>query len=201
MVFGLPTKSKRNPASFFRTAFGHVYKNGPYHGLQRNLLVPQHRWHVTPWLVRGVKLCFIETAIFYRSTLQGLHWHLTNNNNYLVGKKIQGHFTHEIESPWPLHFKHSHWWKRRSQSKFAFHYAWGTNGVCECKMDVKCTWIPTWHQMTMFHDHLDYFHTKPPLGGRSNTKSGDHCTPNAHNRWLILFYHVWGPRMNRHSLK
>ena len=23
----------------------------------------------------------------------------------------------------------------------------GTNGVCECKMDVKSTWIPTWHQM------------------------------------------------------
>jgi hypothetical protein len=43
----------------------------------------------------------------------------------------KGHFTHEIESRWPLHFKHSHWWKRRSRSKFASHYAWGTNGVCE----------------------------------------------------------------------
>ena len=35
-----------------------------------------------------------------------------------------------------LHFKHSRWWKRRSRSKFASHYAWGTNGVCECKMNV-----------------------------------------------------------------
>ena len=36
----------------------------------------------------------------------------------------KGHFTHETESPWPLHFKHSHWWKWRSQSKFATsHYA------------------------------------------------------------------------------
>ena len=26
----------------------------------------------------------------------------------------------------------------------------GTNRVCECKMDVKSTWIPTWHQM----DHV-----------------------------------------------
>jgi hypothetical protein len=26
-------------------------------------------------------------------------------------------------------------------------YAWGTNGVWECKMDVKSTWIPTRHQM------------------------------------------------------
>ena len=25
-----------------------------------------------------------------------------------------------------LHFKHSHWWKRRSWSKFASHYGWGT---------------------------------------------------------------------------
>ena len=44
----------------------------------------------------------------------------------------------------------------------------------------------------MFHDHLDYLQ-KPPLGGRSHTKPGDHDTPNAHNHWLILFYHVWGP--------
>ena len=44
----------------------------------------------------------------------------------------------------------------------------------------------------MFHGHLDCFQ-KPPLGGRPNTKPGDHGTPNAHNRWFILFYHVWGP--------
>ena len=53
---------------------------------------------------------------------------------------------------WPLHFKHSHWWKRRRWSKFASHYTWGTNGVCECKMDVKSTWIPTWHRM----DHVSW---------------------------------------------
>ena len=34
---------------------------------------------------------------------------------------------------------------------------------------------------------------KAPLGGRPNTKLGDHGTPNAHNRWFILFHHVWGP--------
>ena len=44
----------------------------------------------------------------------------------------------------------------------------------------------------MFHGHLDYFQ-KPPLESRPNTKPGDHGTPNAHNRWLTLFYHVWGP--------
>ena len=74
----------------------------------------------------------------------------------------EGHFTHEAGSPWPLPFKHSHWWKMRSQSKFTSHYAWGTNIVCEYKMDVKSTWIPKWHQMdnvfivtwTMFKNHL-----------------------------------------------
>ena len=62
----------------------------------------------------------------------------------------KGHFTHETESQWPLHVKHSHWWKRWSRFKFASHYAWGTDIVSECKMDVKSTWIPTWHPM----DHV-----------------------------------------------
>ena len=91
----------------------------------------------------------------------------------------KGHFTHKTESMWPIHFKQSHWWKRRSQSKFASHYAWytghiggsspgpssmagagpngvarvwGTNRVCECKMNVKSTSIPTWHWM----DHVSW---------------------------------------------
>ena len=34
---------------------------------------------------------------------------------------------------------------------------------------------------------------KPPLGGRLNTKPGDHGTLNTHNNWFILFYHAWGP--------
>ena len=33
----------------------------------------------------------------------------------------KGHLTHKIESPWPLHFKHSYCWKRQSRSKFASH--------------------------------------------------------------------------------
>ena len=101
---------------------------------------------------------------------------------------IHGHFTHEIESPWPLHSKHSHWWKRRSRSKFASHSAWGTNGVSMWMQD-GCKhrhgflrgieWI-------MFHGCLDCFQ-KPPLGGRPNTKLGDHGTLNAHRCWFILF--------------
>ena len=46
---------------------------------------------------------------------------------------------------------------------------------------------------TMFQGHFDYF-KKPPLGGRPNTKTGDHGTfSNVHNRWFILIYHVWRP--------
>jgi hypothetical protein len=83
--------------------------------------------------------------------------------------------------------------KRRSWSKFTSqYYVWGTNKVCECKMDVKSTCIPTWHQMDHVRGHLDYF-LKPPLGSRPNTKPGDHGTPSAHDCWLILFYLVWGP--------
>ena len=44
----------------------------------------------------------------------------------------------------------------------------------------------------MFHGHLDYFQ-KPHVGGRPNTKPGDHGTLNTRKHWFILFYHVWGP--------
>jgi hypothetical protein len=93
----------------------------------------------------------------------------------------------ETESPWPLHFKHSHWWKRRSWSKLASHYAWGTNRVREFKVDVQSTW----HRMDHVSWSLGLFR-KSLLGGRPNTKPGDHGTPNAHNRWFTLFHHVRG---------
>ena len=106
---------------------------------------------------------------------------------------FEGHFTHETESPWPSHFKHSHWWKRRSQSKFASHYAWGTNKVCECEMDVKSTYIlcmtsnGSCFMVTyiIFKNHL--------LEVGLTQKPGDHGTRKAHSRWVILFYHVWEP--------
>ena len=53
-------------------------------------------------------------------------------------------------------------------------------------MDVKSTWIPTWHPM----DHVSWslgLLQRLPLGGRPNTKSGDYGTPNIHNRWLFYF--------------
>ena len=68
----------------------------------------------------------------------------------------------------------------------------GPTGVRECNMDVMSTYILTWHQMNNVSCHSDYF-SKSPLEGRPNIKPGDPGTPNAHNHWYILFYHVWGP--------
>ena len=39
------------------------------------------------------------------------------------------------------------------------------------------------------HGHLDCCQ-KPTLGGMPNTKPGDHVTPNAHDRQVLIFYHV-----------
>ena len=105
----------------------------------------------------------------------------------------KGRFTHETESPRPLHFKHSYWWKSRSPSKFTSHYAWGTNRVCECKMDVKSTWIRymtsngscfavTW---ILFKNHL------LEVGLTQNRETTALWTRTT--CWFILFYHVWGP--------
>ena len=105
----------------------------------------------------------------------------------------KGHFTHKTKSPWPsLHFKHTHWWKRQSWSKFSSHCAWGTNRVSECKMDVKVymdsymalngsCFMLTW---TIFKNRL------LEIGLTQN--QGDHGTLKAHKRWFVLFYHVWG---------
>ena len=56
--------------------------------------------------------------------------------------QLLAHVWSSPKGPWPMHFKHSHWWKRRSWSKFTSHYGWGTNKVRGCKMDVSwdCLW-------------------------------------------------------------
>jgi len=55
-------------------------------------------------------------------------WVLTISWSQLLARVWSG-----PKGPWPLHFKHSHWWKRRSQSKFTSHYGWRTNKVSGCK--------------------------------------------------------------------
>ena len=59
----------------------------------------------------------------------------------------RSHFTHETECPWPWQFKHSHRWKRWSRSDFCCFTLYMLEGptewLCDCKMDVKSTWLPT----------------------------------------------------------
>jgi hypothetical protein len=52
---------------------------------------------------------------------------------------------------------------------------------------VNARWMKSLHgflhgiEWVVIYGHLNYSQ-KPPLGGRSNTRPGDHGTPNAHNR-------------------
>ena len=117
-----------------------------------------------------------------------------------VASVYEGRFTHETESPWPLHFKHSYWWKRQSRSKFASHYAWGTNGACECKMDVKLTGFLQWHRMgscfmvtwIIFEDHLLEV-------GLTRTNWETMALRMLTTVGFFYFFHVWGPTlMNIH---
>ena len=159
------------------------------------VLVSSHDISKTKWFQSYV--LHLALSALFKGTSRCWHsYHVLHFNEH-----NEGHFTHETESPWPLHSKRSHWWKTRSWSKFASHYAWGTNWVYECKMDGKSTWIPTWHPMDRVSRWLlDYFQ-KPPLEGRPTTKSGDHGTLYTHNCWFILFWSCVRTRMNRNSLK
>ena len=77
--------------------------------------------------------------------------------------------------------------------KITSHYAWGTNEVCECKMDAKSTWIPTWYRM----DHVPwslgiiFINRLLKVGLTQN-----HDTMTLRMLTTIDFfylYHVWGP--------
>jgi hypothetical protein len=100
--------------------------------------------------------------------------------------QTRGHFPHETESPWPCHFKPSHWCGKGEPVQvccFTLRWRdqwsmWMQDG---CKSLHKILHGVEW---IMFHGHLEYFQ-KPPMG--------DHGTPHVHNRQFIIFYHVWGP--------
>ena len=77
----------------------------------------------------------------------------------------------------------------------------GTNGVSECKMDVKSAWILTWHKWVMFHGYLDYFQ-KPSLGGRPNVHETKRPWHSEHSQmWLYLILSCVRTRMSRNSSK
>ena len=108
------------------------------------------------------------------------------NRPLVMGELVEGHFTHETESPWPLHFKHSHWWKKAEPPVQVHLSIWMQDG-CRVYMDsymatngscFMVTWIT-------FKNHL----LKVGLTQNRETIYG---SPDAHNRWFILCYHVWG---------
>jgi hypothetical protein len=83
----------------------------------------------------------------------------------------QGHFTHDTEGMWPLHFKHSHWWEKQSRSKFAPHYGsmWMQDGCKACKDSYMASngscFMVTW---IIFQNHLlEIGLTKPKDHGTS----------------------------------
>jgi hypothetical protein len=129
-----------------------------------------------------------------------IHCHYFNKKLYIyihwpiLFSYPKGCFTHKTKSPWPLHFKLSHWWKRRSRSKFTSftlplrdqHSMWMQDG-CKVYMasymasNGSCFMV-TW---TIFKNHLlEVWLTQ--------NRETMHGTPNAHNRWFIPFYHAWG---------
>jgi hypothetical protein len=57
-----------------------------------------------------------------------------------------------------------------------------------------CVWLFTFQkEVVVVVVVLVGHHNQPSVGGRPITKPGDYGTPNAHNRWFILIYHVRGP--------
>ena len=82
-------------------------------------------------------------------------------------------------------------------------YAWGTNGVCECKMvDIKSTWFPTWHRMDHVSWSLFWTVFKTHLLEVGLTQFRETMA-----FWMlatvdfILFYHCVRIHVNRNSLK
>ena len=67
---------------------------------------------------------------------------------------IWGHLTHETESPWPLPLQALSLVENAGpvRVRFTLRLRGPTEWVCACWMDVKSTWIPTWHQM----DHVSW---------------------------------------------
>jgi hypothetical protein len=102
------------------------------------------------------------------------------------------HFTHETESP--HHYTSSTLIGGKGGASSSLLHT-SLEGPAEY---VNVRWMSSLHgflhgiKWIEFHGHLDYFQ-KPPLEVGLTQQPGDHGTLNAHNRWFILFYHVWGP--------
>ena len=95
-----------------------------------------------------------------------------------------------------MHFKHSHWWKRRSRSNFDSHYAWGTDRWSEyvwmqdgCRVYTNSymasngsCFVVTW---TVFKNHLS------EVGLTQNRETMALWMFTTFGYFLL--YHMWGP--------
>ena len=99
----------------------------------------------------------------------------------------KGHFTHETESPWLLHLKHSHWWKRRSRSHLLHATLEGPTEYVNARWDVSLCGFLHSIEWIMVSWSLGLFLKSHLLGGRPNTKPGGHGNPNAHNWYFPIF--------------
>ena len=81
------------------------------------------------------------------------------------------------------------------------HFAWGTNKVSECKKDVKVymeshmtsngsCFMVTWTSFVNLLLEVGLTQTRETMAFQNLTAAD-----------LVYFYHVWGPCMNRNSLK
>jgi hypothetical protein len=130
-----------------------------------------------------------------------LELQLVLQNHWLdISTTIWAHVTHKTESPWPLHFKHSHWWKKAEPVQVRFtlrlrdqRSVWMQDG---CKVYVDSypasngsCFMVTW---TIFKNHI----LEVGLTKNRETKAP----------WMLttvdLFYfNMLRTRMDKHSLK
>ena len=114
---------------------------------------------------------------------------------------------------------------RHSRSKYAPHYAWGPmEYICECKVEVKFTWIPTWHRTCHLPWWLGLFskttwrqaHHKPGRSWHSKRSQPliqsilscvrTHMNKNSLKQHLVedpvhmTSHYTWGPVSTQHDL-
>ena len=103
----------------------------------------------------------------------------------------QGHFTPELEDPWPLIFKMSYWWKMLRVSHFTLLELEGLSDQGSLNGWTNLCGVLNGMQWIMFHGP-EGLASSPPQRGESKTKSGDHDTSKSHNSWFMLTYLVEG---------
>ena len=116
-----------------------------------------------------------------------LHFGKPGTKQWSHQEAWMGHFTHESEGLWPLHFEHSRWWRKAEPVKVCFTLRlrdkWSKWLEYGCQVHLKSTWHPNG---SCVHGHFGYYH-KLSLGGGPNTKPGDYGTSKSHDHWFTIF--------------